>query len=124
MDLSVSMRESQDVVILDFKGKLVLGEECDLLREHVQKLLAGHRKKILLNLGEVIRVDSGGIGTLVEVVVLAAKATGRLKLVHVPRLLHNSLVIHRLLQAFEIYGSEEEAFSSFQQEPQALANGD
>lgn len=114
MDLSYDVRESGGTTILDLKGRLTLGEECAALRKEVAKLIEEGRKDILLNLAGVSRVDSSGIGTLVETVILAAKAGGGLKLVSIPRLLHNSLVIHRLLQAFEIYTSEEEALSSFQ----------
>jgi anti-anti-sigma factor len=113
VDLSFDRRDSQGVVILDLKGRIVLGEETGLLREQILNLLAANQKKVLVNLLDVTRVDSAGIGTLVECVILVTKESGRLKLVNVPRLLHNSLVIHRLLPAFEIYKTEEEALASF-----------
>ena len=116
LTLSFQQRESDGVSVLELSGRIVLGEECDGLRELVKQLLAEKRKRLLFNLADVARVDSSGIGVLVEAVVLTAKAGGRLKLAKVPRLLHNSLVIHRLLQAFDIYETEEEALVAFQQE--------
>lgn len=113
MNLTINRRESQDVALLDLSGKLVTGQECDALREHLKQLLAANKKKILLNLGDVTRTDSTGIGTLVEAVVLTAKEGGRLKLVNLPRLLHNTLGIYKLLPAFEVHDSEEEALASF-----------
>ncbi len=41
------------------------------------------------------------------------KEGGELKLVNVPRLVHNVLVVHRLLSAFEIHSDEEESLASF-----------
>lgn len=113
MDLSFSTRESQGITIVDLKGRLTLGEECTCLHDSLRQLLADKRLHLLLNLAEVTRVDSSGIGTLVEMVILSAQMGGRLKLLKIPRLLHNSLVIHRLLQAFEIFTSEDEAVASF-----------
>jgi anti-anti-sigma factor len=114
VDLSFSTREREGVVIGDLRGRITIGEECTSLRDTIRKLLSEKRTQILLNLADVTRVDSSGIGTLVEGAILTAQAGGRLKLLRIPRLLHNSLVIHRLLQAFEIFTGEEEAVASFQ----------
>lgn len=114
MDLTINRRENQGIVILDLSGRIVLGAECNALREQVKSLLEQGHKKLILNLSEANRVDSAGIGTLVESVILAAKDGGRLKLINVPRLLHSSLVVHRLLQAFEIFPNEADAIASFQ----------
>lgn len=113
VQLSVTMREVQGVAVLDLRGRLVLGEACDTLREHLGQVLAAHRKKILLNLGDASHVDSSAIGILVEALVLTAEEGGKLKLVNLPRLVYNTLVVHRLLQAFEVYDKEEEALASF-----------
>ncbi len=121
MDLSFGIRESQGVTILDLKGRLTLGEECIYLHDSLRKLLAEKRLYLLLNLSEVTRVDSSGIGTLVEMVILTSQMGGRLKLLKIPRLLHNSLVIHRLLQAFEIFNNEDEAVAGFHSSAPASA---
>jgi anti-anti-sigma regulatory factor len=61
----------------------------------------------------VTRVDSTGIGMLVESVIITTKEGGQFKLANVPRLIHNILSTHRLLQAFDIYPNEKEALASF-----------
>lgn len=115
MDLSYEMHESQGAVVLDLKGRLVMGDECNFLRGEILKMMGEKHTRFVFNLANVNRVDSTGIGLLVEVLVLTAKAGGALKLVKVPRLLHNSLVLHRLLPAFEVFDDDEKALASFNQ---------
>jgi anti-sigma B factor antagonist len=83
------------------------------VRSFIKEFLANHWNNILLNLANVTRIDSTGIGMLVESVIVTAKEGGQLKLVNVPRLIHNILSTHRLLQAFDIYSTEAEALASF-----------
>jgi len=114
MPLTISQRETQGVTVLDLVGRITLGEECNTLRHTLKGLLAAGRKRILLNLKEVNRVDSSGIGILVEGVILAAKDDAALKLVNLDRVVYNVLRTHRLLAAFEVFDTEPEALSSFQ----------
>ena len=113
MQLSINAAEKQGVSVLGLSGKLVAGEECDTLRGHIRNLLVADKKRILLNMGGITRVDSTGIGMLVESVIYTTKQGGELKLVNLPRLIGNILNTHRLLQAFDIYTSEEEALGTF-----------
>lgn len=113
MNLTIEQREQQGVVILDLKGKLVLGEECNALRQKVSELLGAGTQKILLNMDEVTGADSSGIGILVEAVVLSAKQGSALKLSKLGRVLRNTLIVHRLMPAFEVFDNEEEALASY-----------
>ncbi len=114
MQLTINEAEKEGVVVLELSGRVVLGEDCDALRKKIQDLLAASHTRIALGLEGVSRIDSTGIGTLVEAVILTAREGGRLKLFNVPRLIHNTLSAHRLLQAFEIFAAEQEVVASFQ----------
>jgi len=113
MSLEIAEKEAGGATVLTLKGHIVLGDACDSLRERLTQMLAAGKKKIVLELGGVGRVDSSGVGILVEATVLTAKEGGRLKLCHLPRILYNTLYLHHLLQAFEIHASEEEALAAF-----------
>jgi len=112
MQLAINAREIQGVVILELSGRVVAGEEVDSVRRMVHDLVDHDHKKVALNLDQVIRIDSTGIGMLVEGVIYMVKQGGRLVLYKLPRLVHNILSTHRLLQAFEIYSAEEEAINA------------
>ena len=113
MQLTIEHREVQGVRVLNLSGRIVAGPECDSVRSFIKEFLANHWSNILLDLANVTRIDSTGIGMLVESVIVTAKEGGQLKLVNVPRLIHNILSTHRLLQAFDIYATEKEAVASF-----------
>ena len=121
MQLTISQREKQGVIILELNGRLVLGEECEAFRGLIRELLAARKSHILVSLADVVRIDSTGIGAMVESVILTAKQGGRLKLFHLPRLIRNILTTHRLLQAFDIYETEDEALASFATEAHPAA---
>ena len=115
MNLTIQQREEQGVVILDLNGRLNLGDETTCFRELIRKLLGEGKKAILLNMNDVTHVDSSGIGSLVEAVVLAANEGGRVKLLALQRRVHNALVVHRLVQAFQIFEHEADGVASFGQ---------
>lgn len=119
MRLVIKSREERGVVILDLGGRLVMGEEVRLLREQIRGLLAEHKTRILLNMAELTSVDSSGIGTLVEGVVLTTTEGGRLKLANLQRMVYSALALHKLTPAFQIFNTEEEAMTSFESAGQA-----
>jgi len=92
----------------------VAGEEVDSVRRMIHDLIDHDHKRVSLNFDQVIRIDSTGLGMLVEGAFYSVKPGGRLNLYKVPCLVHNILFTHRLLQACEIYSSEEEVIAAFE----------
>src|SRR5664279_3096770 len=65
MQLRMSTRSIEGVLVVDCSGRLVFGEESASLRDTVKKLLA-ESPKVVMNLREINYIDSGGLGTLVS----------------------------------------------------------
>jgi anti-sigma B factor antagonist len=112
MQLKVATRTKDGVLLLDCSGRIVFGEESSLLRDIVKKAGA-ENNRIVLNLGEVNYVDSGGLGTLVALRITAQNAGGAIKLTNLTRRVGDVLQITKLLTVFEVYNSEAEAIESF-----------
>lgn len=63
--LTITVRESGGVRILDLAGPLNAGESLQAFREHINELLDSGTKNFAVNPAKVNYVDSSGIGTLV-----------------------------------------------------------
>jgi anti-sigma B factor antagonist len=101
------------VSILDFQGKITIGEGSVLLRDTVLRLLDGGQQRLVFNLQGVTYVDSSGIGELVSSLTTIKNQGGKLKLLHLPKKIKDLLMITKLLTVFEIYDDEIESLQSF-----------
>jgi anti-sigma B factor antagonist len=111
--MEIIERQFDDVLILDVKGKILLGEGDVQLRETIQKKLqAGHRKMIL-NLGDCPYMDSAGLGEIVRCYTTVSREGGKLKLLNLTARIRDLLMITKLITVFEHFDSEESAVQSF-----------
>src|SRR5581483_1797319 len=113
MQLKLSTRKLDDgITVLDCAGRIVFGEESCELRDRVKALLSSGAK-LVLNLGEVTYIDSGGLGTLVGLYTSAQQSGGSIKLANLTRRVGDLLQVTKLLTVFEVYDTEQEAVDSF-----------
>ena len=112
--MKIEERALENVVVLDLKGKLTIGEGDELLKETIQKLMDQGHNKLLLNLEDVPYVDSAGLGEIVRTYTTVSRQGGSLKLVNLTKRITDLLAITKLLTVFDTYESEAEAVSSFQ----------
>lgn len=113
MALQGTRRQLGDVVIVDFSGKITLGEGSATLRKTVRELVDTGSKKILLSLYDVDYIDSSGIGELVSAYTTVKNANGELKLLHLTKRVHDILQITRLFTVFDVQSEEGAAIRSF-----------
>jgi anti-sigma B factor antagonist len=111
--MHVEIRKTEDVVVVDLKGKLTSGLGDQILRETIDELLAENWRKILLNLSEVSFMDSAGIGELVAGLRTCQRFGASMKLLNANERVHSTLYMSRLLPIFEIYQDEGEALGRF-----------
>ena len=60
--MQIEERAVGDVVVLDLKGRITLGDGDQLLKDKVNSLVNQGNKRIVLNLGGVPYIDSAGLG--------------------------------------------------------------
>ena len=115
MQLRMSTRQVDGVLVVDCSGRVMFGEESASLRDMVKKLLA-QSPKVVLNLREVNFIDSGGLGTLVSLFTTARNAGGAVKLARLSQRVGDLLQITKLLTIFEVFDDEEVAAQSFKKD--------
>jgi len=120
MTMQCSTRQSDDVTILDLKGRLSLGEEVAfgpgsglILSETVRELAKKGRKNVLLNLAGVTYVDSSGVGQLVGALTSAGRQGVSLKLLGPTKPVLELLKMNKLDTVFHISEDGATAVASF-----------
>jgi anti-sigma B factor antagonist len=111
--LQGTCREVEDVAIVDFSGKITLGEGSAIVRKLVRDLVAAGKRKILFDLSDVDYIDSSGIGEMVAAYTAVRSANGELKLIHLTRRVHDIMQITRLFTVFDVQNDEASALRSF-----------
>jgi anti-sigma B factor antagonist len=112
VQLKLNTRTVDGVLVVDCSGRLIFGEESASLRDTLRDLIPQH-KKIVLNLGGVSYIDSGGLGTLVALYTSARNNGSSIKLANLTQRVGDLLQVTKLLTVFEVYDSEDGALESF-----------
>jgi anti-sigma B factor antagonist len=113
MALQGTCRDVGDIAVVDFSGRITLGEGSAMLRKMVRELVGVGKRKILLNLADVDYIDSSGIGELVGAYTSVRSAQGELKLVYLTKRVHDIIQITRLFTVFDVQPDEAAAVRSF-----------
>lgn len=91
-----------DVVVVACSGRLV-SENALHLKNHVKGMIP-REKRIVLELIEITRIDSAGLGTLVALYISAKNANCELHLVNLSKPVRDLLGLSNLLSIFEACG--------------------
>ena len=113
MALEIQEREREGIVILDLKGRLIVGEPVSGLREKVRELIDDGKLNIILDLENVDYIDSTGLGGLVISFTSVKKAGGALKILKLSKRNIELLILTKLTTVFEIFMDEQDAINSF-----------
>jgi anti-sigma B factor antagonist len=112
--LQISIRESDDVTILDLRGRSTVdGGESELLSSHMQKLVDNGVCKLLLNLGDLTQIDSSGVSIIVGAYVTVRGRGCDLKLLRPGGRVLEVLTALHLLKIIPTFEDEAQALASF-----------
>jgi len=115
MSLALESRHCGSVYVVRCAGRIVSGEESAVLTEALQRGLREFTR-VVLQVGEVTRVDSAGMGLMVRFLWHARNRNGDLRLAAPQPFLTDLLNITKLSTVFRIYPNEEAAIVSFLKE--------
>jgi anti-sigma B factor antagonist len=111
--MKIESRIVRDIHFLDCSGQITLGEGTMAVRTTIGEILKGGGKNIVLNLADVVYIDSSGVGELVNTYTTVAAQGGQLKLQSLTKKIREVLAITKLLTVFQVYDSEPSTIASF-----------
>lgn len=111
--LTVHTGRHKDVPVVTLAGVFIGKAAYTWVREELQKLLSADERAIIVHLGRVEKIDSGGLGTLAEASFAAKKQGAEIKLAAPTEKIKNILKITHLQSLFEVHPDTEEAVKSF-----------
>jgi anti-sigma B factor antagonist len=111
--MTIDEQRAGDVTVLVLRGRLVLDDGDDALRNRIEGLLADGRNRLVLDLGGVDYMDSAGVGLVVSKYLSARRRGGDLKLARLSARVDHVMEIAHLLTVFEIFESHQAAVASF-----------
>jgi anti-sigma B factor antagonist len=111
--MKIEKRKKGDVVILDLKGKILIGEGIDVLRDSINETISEQETKVLLNFAEVPYLDSTGLGEVVRSYTSIKKAGGVVKIVNLTNKVRDLLSVTKLITVFDTFENEDKAIESY-----------
>jgi anti-sigma B factor antagonist len=101
------------IVVLELIGPLQMGVECKRLELAVDELLREKKTRVVLDLSQVSKVDSGGVGKIVNCLSRLRVAGGSLALAGVTGMIGGALKLTQVDRLVKIYPTALEASRSF-----------
>jgi len=111
VQLSLQHRQVGYVTVVKCQGRLVSGAEADALLTRINELLPMN-SRILLHLGEIDYIDSGGLGMLVRCLTRMQNAAGQLSICALSPKVSDVLRITKLDTVLKPYIAEADAIAS------------
>ena len=111
---ALGRRRLEDVVVLEFSQPTQLIRQAQELRQLLQGVLDQKDTKVLVDLSRVSRIDSAGLGMLINCYSHAVRNRGMLKLLKPSEPVKNLLRLTRIDSVIESFNDEAQAVQSFQ----------
>ena len=114
MSVSIQTTMKEDVAVLRLSGNMLGGPEIgEKFQDEIKKVVQDDIQKVIVDLDEVKRMNSTGLGILMRGYMTVKNSGGDMKLVSLNESLKGILVITQVNRIFETYSTLEEAVGSF-----------
>jgi anti-sigma B factor antagonist len=106
-------KEIRDLIVITLKGKLIGQADTDQLHNCIKSVLDRDIKKIILNLKNLSRISSLGIGAIMRALTVVRDAEGDLRLAGLDSNIKNIFEITKLIGVIQIFDQNDQAIDSF-----------
>lgn len=113
MSLEITHREHEGIEILDLTGHLTLGQEDLDFRADLDRLVTAGKIRVALNLRDLHKLDTTGLGTLLYALEKLRNAGGNLAVFNLKPSHIELLTGAKLETLFDAFQGEQDAINSF-----------
>jgi anti-sigma B factor antagonist len=113
MSLEIVHREREGIEIVDLNGHLTFGQEDLDFRAELDRLIKAGKIRVALNLGNLHKLDTTGLGTLLFTLAKLREAGGNLAIFNMKPSHIELLIAAKLETALEAFQGEQDAINSF-----------
>jgi anti-sigma B factor antagonist len=113
MKLNIEQRQDGKVTILDLSGNITIGDGGRALDRAISGLVEEGKDKVLLNLADVVFVDSCGLGNMISGYNRVTGRGGEIKVVNLTERVRDLMTITKLVTVFDIFDEEAAALNSY-----------
>ena len=106
-------KEVEDVMVITLKGKLILQDETTQLHTCIKSVMDRDINKIVLNLKNLSRISSLGIGAIMRAMTIVRNEGGDLRLAGLDPNVKNIFEITKLVGVIKIFDQNHQAIASF-----------
>jgi anti-sigma B factor antagonist len=120
MVLHLDVSKTNEIAVVQCRGRIIFGEEADELKRVILGLL-NETHRIVLNLLQIEHIDSTGLGTLVRSFIAARDRGTEIKFAGLSTNVRRAMKTTNVNRLFEVYDTPEEAIKSFHSHLEAAA---
>ena len=114
--MATHIRYQGSVIIIEPHGRIVGYKVSELRKAILPEVKAFDVPRILINFEHVNRLDSSGLGVLMQANAIVNRKKGRMAVIHVGKHIKNLLVLSRLTSLFEHFDNETQAIAALSEE--------
>ena len=113
MALHLNVVRNLDVTIMEWSGRVTLGEASTFYLNALREALWNGHRKLALDYGDITYQDSSGMAAMVSAFTLASNTGGELVLFDLTRKVHDLLQITKLFTVFKVFDSRDSVIAYF-----------
>ena len=110
--MTTHIRQQNGVSILEPNGKIAGASILGLWDTLSPQIEAHDTPRILIDFGKVNKIDSTGLGALLDARALTKRKKGRIGVINVGKNIKNILVLTRIVTEFEHFDNEDDAIEA------------
>ena len=110
--MTTKIRKENGITILEPNGKIIGTAASELWETISPQIEASDSPRILINFENVNRVDSSGLGALMNARAAIARKKGRVAVINISKQINNLILLSRLTSLFERFDNEDAAVTA------------